>query len=92
MCAPKKCWPRVIQKRHPVLVVNRATNYCRSGNIREVLIFANFAKRTNSRIQESRENYNITTKEKEKFKHTKITRFTVLHVLTLTVLIHFIGR
>ena len=30
--------------------------YCRSGNISEVLIFANFA-RTNSRIQESRENY-----------------------------------
>ena len=31
--------------------------YCRSGNIREVLIFANFARRINSRIQDSRENY-----------------------------------
>ena len=31
--------------------------YCGAGNIREVLIFANFATRTNSRIQESRENY-----------------------------------
>ena len=31
--------------------------YCRSGNIREVLIFANFARRTNLRIQESRGNY-----------------------------------
>ena len=30
---------------------------CRSGNTREVLIFANFARRTNSRIKESRENY-----------------------------------
>ena len=41
--------------------------YCRSGNIREVSIFANFARRTNSRIQESRENYfyNSATKEKE---------------------------
>ena len=31
--------------------------YCRSGNIREVLIFENFERRRNSRIQESRENY-----------------------------------
>ena len=31
--------------------------YCRSGNIYEVLIFANFATRTFSRIYESRENY-----------------------------------
>ena len=31
--------------------------YCRSSNIRDVLIFTNFAKRTNSRIQESCENY-----------------------------------
>ena len=41
--------------------------YCRSGNIREVLIFANFARKTSSRIQESRENYyyyNSGTKEK----------------------------
>ena len=30
-------------------------DYCRPGNIREVLIFANFARRTNSRIQKSRE-------------------------------------
>ena len=29
----------------------------RSCNIREVLIFENFARRTNSRVQESRENY-----------------------------------
>ena len=32
------------------------SQYCRSGNIREVLIFANFARRTNSQIQESRKN------------------------------------
>ena len=32
-------------------------NYCRSGDIREVLILANFAMRTNSRIEGSRENY-----------------------------------
>ena len=31
--------------------------YCISGNIREVLFFANFAMRTNSQISESRENY-----------------------------------
>ena len=39
--------------------------YCRSVNIPEVLIFANFARRTNSRIQESRENYyyNSATEE-----------------------------
>ena len=29
--------------------------YCRSGNIREVLIFADFARRTYSRIEASRE-------------------------------------
>ena len=27
--------------------------YCGSGNVREVLIFANFAKRTNLRMQEN---------------------------------------
>ena len=43
--------------------------YCRSGNIREVLIFAYFARRVNLRIQKSRENYyhNCATKEKWKF-------------------------
>ena len=38
---------------------NRAIHffkYCRSGNIREVLIFANFEKKTNSQIKKSREN------------------------------------
>ena len=44
--------------------------YCRSGNIREVLIFANFA-RTNSRIQESRENYYYHSATEEKCKFTK---------------------
>ena len=32
----------------------KSSKYCRSGDIREVLIFANFARRANSRIQESR--------------------------------------
>ena len=31
--------------------------YCRSSNICGVLIFANFAREKNSRIQEYRENY-----------------------------------
>ena len=35
--------------------------YCISGNIREILIFANFARRSNSRIQESRENYHYNS-------------------------------
>ena len=41
--------------------------YCRSGNICEVLIFANFARKMNSRIQESRESYyyNRATKKNE---------------------------
>ena len=40
--------------------------YCRSGNICEVLIFKNFARRTNLGIQESRKNYyyNSATEEK----------------------------
>ena len=40
--------------------------YCGSGSIRGVLIFANFGSRTNSQIQESRENYyyNSATEEK----------------------------
>ena len=39
--------------------------YCGSGNFREVLIFANFARKTNLRILKSRENYyyNIATKK-----------------------------
>ena len=47
---------------------------CRSGNIREVLIFANFARRTNSRIQDSRENYyyNNASKEKRKLANSKL--------------------
>ena len=42
------------------------SKYCTSGNIREVSIFANFARGTNSRIPLSRENYyyNSATKEK----------------------------
>ena len=36
--------------------------YCRSANIREVFLFANFA---NSRIQESRENYYYNRANKE---------------------------
>ena len=40
--------------------------YCRSGNNREVLIFANFARWTNSRIQESRKNYFYKSATKEK--------------------------
>ena len=41
--------------------------YCRSGNVREVLIFANFARTTNPQIEESRENYfyNSATKKKK---------------------------
>ena len=35
----------------------RCWTYCRSGNIRKVLIFAHFARSTNSRIPESPENY-----------------------------------
>ena len=50
----------------PALIKQTSIEYCRSGNIREVLVFANFARMTNSRIQESRENYfcyNSATKE-----------------------------
>ena len=45
-------------------------NYCKSGNIGEVLIFANSARMANSRIQNSRKNYyyNSATKEKWKFR------------------------
>ena len=39
--------------------------YCRSDTIREVLIFANFATRINTRIQEFRENYYYNTATKE---------------------------
>ena len=46
---------------------------CRSGDIREVLIFANSKGRTYSRIQESRENYyNSATKEKYKIANSKL--------------------
>ena len=50
------------------------TYNCRSGYIYEVLIFGNFARRTNSQIQEYRENYfyNIANKEEKwKFVNSK---------------------
>ena len=40
--------------------------YCRSGNIREGLIFGIFARKTNLRNQESRENYFYISASKEK--------------------------
>ena len=48
--------------------------YCRFGNIREVLLFANFVRRTNSRIHEFSENYhhNSTTEDNGKFVNSKI--------------------
>ena len=42
--------------------------YCVSGNIRQVLIFPKFARRTNSRIHESRENYYYNSASKVKWK------------------------
>ena len=52
--------------------------YCTSGNIREVLIFANFVRRTNSRIEESGENYyynNIELLKKiENFANSKLRK------------------
>ena len=52
--------------------------YSSSGKIREVLIFANFARRTNSRIQESRESYYYNSASKKKLKHAQISRSTLL--------------
>ena len=49
--------------------------YCRSGNIREVLIFANFARRTNSRIQESLEKYYYNIALLKKNKNSRILNF-----------------
>ena len=40
--------------------------YSRYSNIREVLILVNVARRTNSRIQESRENYYYKRATKQK--------------------------
>ena len=50
--------------------------YCKSGNIRDVLIFANFARRRNSEIEESRENYyyNIATEDKWKFANSNFVK------------------
>ena len=64
-------------KQLAVLYLSRII-YCRPGNIREVFIFANFVlekfARTNSRIQESRENYyyNRPTNDKWKFPKSEI--------------------
>ena len=48
-------------------IIDIFTVYCRSGNIRKVLIFANFAKKTNSPMQESCNffYYNSATNENE---------------------------
>ena len=50
--------------------------YC--SYIRRVLIFPNFVKRTNSRIQEYRENYynNSATEEKAKFANFKLRKMS----------------
>ena len=48
------------------LVTGAKTKYCRSDNFREVLFFGNFARRVNSRMQESRENYHYNSATKEK--------------------------
>ena len=53
-------------------MIMKVVVYRKSGHIREVLIFANFARRTNSRIQESRKKYNSTTEEKWKFANSKL--------------------
>ena len=54
--------------------------YCRSGNICEVLFFANFARRTNSRTQQSRENYysNSASKEKSTFANSKLREKSII--------------
>ena len=70
-------------------------NCCTSGNIHKVVIFVNLARRTNSRMQESHENYyyNSATKDlifvkstkignSRIFKRMKINRSTVLHAFT----------
>ena len=69
--------------------------YCRYGNICEVLIFVNFARRTNSRIQESPGNYyyNIATKEekfvnykqREKSKNKKFSKIKTREMIKFTV-------
>ena len=50
-------------------------NYCRFGDIREVLLFTSFARGTNSRILESRESYYYysATKEKGKLANLKVS-------------------
>ena len=54
--------------------LSQVSQYCRSGDIHEVLIFASFARRTNARILESHENYlyNGATKKKRKFANSKL--------------------
>ena len=56
--------------------------YCRSGNIREIIIFTNLARRTNSRIQESRENYyySSATNINRKYKQANILRSIVFNI------------
>ena len=49
--------------------------YCWSDNISKILFFANFTRRTNSRIQKSHGNYYYTsaTKEKGKLANSKLS-------------------
>ena len=56
-------WTRKVLKSQVCenLSIGILPEYCRSGNFREVLIFENFARRTNSRIQESRENHHYNS-------------------------------
>ena len=49
--------PRLQGQGWPRWLYDLNFQYCRSGSIREILILASFARRTNLRIQESPENY-----------------------------------
>ena len=49
--------------------------YCRSGDVREVLIFANFARSKNLGIQESRKNHYYNSATKEKKENSRILSF-----------------
>ena len=60
----------------------RCWYYCRSGNIREVLIFSTFARRSNLRIEEFRENYYHKSDTFIEIDNLRILDFTKIPKIT----------
>ena len=81
----------VVQNCHAMPRITTVDIYCRSGNIRKFLIFANFARRQIREFNNTAKNIFLIAlvkknKKSRKFKHAKITRSTVCTIACIQLL------